>query len=857
MRRKQASYLPILIAVLTLAGPAQTITAAEVTTTDDVKTDKKLRLKNDGRSDLQELTQRITTGGDTGDDQPAEAEPNKPDTLETPEVTEPEQPKEADPPAEQPALPTTDSKPPTSGRAPRAITTNTNGSSTWTFDSDTGLLVFSTGKLSQRIDTNLEENSLTASQVKKIQFNGDEGKVTVEPSVPHLFDNLDQLTDFIDLQNFDTTNATSMSYWFSNTKGLTNPDLSSLNTSNVVYMTYMFYNSGVTNLDLSNWNVNQVTTFQSIFSWASKLTTLNLATWGTDRTADSVNMSAMFYNASALTNLNLTNFKTVNVTNMSAMFRNTGLISLNLSTWDITKVKEFQYMFYDSAALSNLNLSDWDSGHTADSIYMNYMFYNTSALTNLNLTNFKARHITGMSYMFYGSGITNLDLSNWNVDQVTTFQYMFAETKHLATLDLSNWGANRTADSVNMTFMFSNTSALTTLNLTNFKTTNVTNMAYMFRGTGITHLDLSDWNVNQVTTFDNMFAEAKNLTTLNLSNWGVGRTADTIIMRYMFFNASALTTLNLTDFKTTNVTNMARMFVGTGLAELDLSHWDVSKVTTFESMFLDSSITNLDLNAWDVSKGTKFFNMFYNASKLKTLDLSGWYTSGADVTAMFGKTTSLWKITLSANMKFTGSPMFWSAPAIGTTISDNGQNYKTTAASWQIVGNGTDHNPAGNMVTTDQMYADRSETITYVWAQAPTFDGVANLTFDTLGAGAFRNGNKPLASNMTTGAVSLINLDASKSYKVSVAQTSDWNTSGQSAKILKNDLSIQYGQSSLESSVDFWTGTSASSQNNIMFNHNTSNSFSIWLNPNTVIDTKLLGKQLASELTWTLSETPQ
>ncbi|WP_349551243.1 BspA family leucine-rich repeat surface protein [Leuconostoc pseudomesenteroides] len=360
-----------------------------------------------------------------------------------------------------------------------------------------------------------------------------------------------------------------------------------------------------------------------------------------------------------------------------------------------------------------------------------------------------------------------------------------------------------------------------------------------------------------MVTFGDMFYEAKSLTTLNLSNWGVGRTADSVNMSAIFYNASALTNLNLANFKTVNVTNMARMFVGTGLAELDLSHWDVSKGTTFESMFLDSSITNLDLNAWDVSKGTKFFNMFYNASKLKTLDLSGWYTSGADVTAMFGKTTSLWKITLSANMKFTGSPMFWSAPAIGTTISDNGQNYKTTAASWQIVGNGTDHNPAGNMVTTDQMYADRSETITYVWAQAPTFDGVANLTFDTLGAGAFRNGNKPLASNMTTGAVSLINLDASKSYKVSVAQTSDWNTSGQSAKISKNDLSIQYGQSSLESSVDFWTGTSASSQNNIMFNHNTSNSFSIWLNPNTVIDTKLLGKQLASELTWTLSETPQ
>ncbi|MFT8911457.1 hypothetical protein [Leuconostoc pseudomesenteroides] len=59
MRLNKQFYLPILITLLTATGPIQAVTAAEVMTADDVKTDKKLRLPNDGRSDLQELIQRV------------------------------------------------------------------------------------------------------------------------------------------------------------------------------------------------------------------------------------------------------------------------------------------------------------------------------------------------------------------------------------------------------------------------------------------------------------------------------------------------------------------------------------------------------------------------------------------------------------------------------------------------------------------------------------------------------------------------------------------------------------------------------------------------------------------------------
>ncbi|MGQ4574624.1 BspA family leucine-rich repeat surface protein [Leuconostoc pseudomesenteroides] len=1000
MRFNKQLYLPILITLLTVTGPVQAVTAAEVMTADDVKTDTKLRLPNDGRSDLQELIQRVATG-DTGDGQPTEPEPDEP---ETPEVAEPEQPEETDPPVEQPTVAKADSKPASSAKAPRAITTNTNGTSTWTFDSDTGLLVFGAGQLSQRIDQNLEAAGLVATQVKKIQF---ESNVIAPVSVTYLFANLGQLSEFIDLQNFDTSNVTSMSYWFYNSKGLTNPDLSALNTSNVTNMSSMFYGSGVTNLDLRGWNVDKVTSFSYMFYNDTALSTLNLSNWGGNRIATSVDMSYMFYGTSALTNLNLTNFKTTNVTTMSCMFYNTALTSLDLSNWDVSQATTFSRMFYNATKLASLNLTNWGVGRTATSVSMTDMFCNTSALINLNLTNFKTTNVTTMSLMFYGTALTSLDLSDWDVTKVTNFSFMFYQTTKLTSLNLTNWGLNRTATSVSMSYMFYGTSALTNLNLTNFKTTDVTNMSYMFyQASALTSLDLSDWDVTKVTNFSYMFYQATKLTSLNLTNWGVSRIAASVNMANMFNGTSALTNLNLTNFKTTNVTNMANMFQSTGLTELDLSDWDVTKVVNFNYMFdtalklknlnlsnwrssdsststvmthmfrqtgalesltltnftttnvtemsymfaSSSSLKVLDLHTWDVSKVIAFPYMFNNMLQLTTLNLSGWrhndsststymtsmfqytpalksliltdftttnvtnmpnmfhstglesldlhtwdvskvgsfqsmfdYSSLKEVNlsgwrqqdspvetnfnVMFAHTLSLksviftdfntenvqsvssmfsgssietldlsswdfrnlgsvmdmlrdtkklWRITLGENCQFLGTPTFTTAPQVGTTITDNDQTYKTTTASWQEVGAGTAHNPKGAFVTTDEMWSDTAtRPVTYVWAQAPTFDGVANLTFGTLGAGNFRNGNKPLATNTATGSVNLINLESGVPYKVSVAQTSDWTTSGQSATISKHDLSIQYGDNSLTNSVDFWSGNSTTSQKSI------------------------------------------
>ncbi|WP_244138962.1 BspA family leucine-rich repeat surface protein [Leuconostoc falkenbergense] len=74
---------------------------------------------------------------------------------------------------------------------------------------------------------------------------------------------------------------------------------------------------------------------------------------------------------------------------------------------------------------------------------------------------------------------------------------MFSGAKSLTTLNLTDWGVNRTTINVSMGYMFSGTTGLTNLTLTNFKTTNVANMSFMFETSGVTSLNLSDWDVSR------------------------------------------------------------------------------------------------------------------------------------------------------------------------------------------------------------------------------------------------------------------------------------------------------------------------------------------------------------------------
>ena len=100
----------------------------------------------------------------------------------------------------------------------------------------------------------------------------------------------------------------------------------------------------------------------------------------------------------------------------------------------------------------------------------------------------------------------------------------------------------------------------------------------------------------------------------------------------------SLTTINLSNFNTSQVTRMYRMFSGmSNLAILDLSSFDTSKVTIMYYMFSDmSSLTTLNLSNFNTFQVTDMSGMFSNMSSLTTLDLSNIDTSNVkDMSYMF------------------------------------------------------------------------------------------------------------------------------------------------------------------------------------------------------------------------------
>ena len=83
------------------------------------------------------------------------------------------------------------------------------------------------------------------------------------------------------------------------------------------------------------------------------------------------------------------------------------------------------------------------------------------------------------------------------------------------------------------------------------------NAKHMFyECSSLTSLDLSNFNTNNVTSMYCMFSDCSSLTSLNLSNFNTNNVTN---MSYMFSYCSSLTSLTLSNFNTSNVTNMRSM----------------------------------------------------------------------------------------------------------------------------------------------------------------------------------------------------------------------------------------------------------------------------------------------------------
>ena len=196
------------------------------------------------------------------------------------------------------------------------------------------------------------------------------------------------------------------------------------------------------------------------------------------------------------------------IISMSYMFKNSKAATLDVSSFDTSKVNNMNRMFFMSQA-ATLNLNSFDTSNVTD---MSGMFVGSKA-TSLDLSNFDTSKVTNMTYMFGGSQATALDLSNFDTSKVTNMNNMFNGSK-ATILDLSNFDTSKVTD---MSFMFYY-SLFTTLDLSSFDTSKVTDMEQMFNNSQATILDLSSFDTSKVTNMGAMFYYSTKLKTIYISD---------------------------------------------------------------------------------------------------------------------------------------------------------------------------------------------------------------------------------------------------------------------------------------------------------------------------------------------------
>lgn len=184
------------------------------------------------------------------------------------------------------------------------------------------------------------------------------------------------------------------------------------------------------------------------------------------------------------------------------------------------------------------------------------------------------------------------------------------------------------------------------LDLRPFDASKVTNMKSMFSNQPyITEINFSNFNTSNVTNMGRLFY--KNwIKKLDLSSFD---TRKVIYMNAMFMEAYSVEEINLSSFDTSNTWFMGNMFQNThALKKLDLHNFNTQTVTHMQYMFYNSGVPNLDLSNFDTSKVKDMKSMFGGLRNLEELNLSNFDTSNVEnMSNMFNNTEKLKTLDIS------------------------------------------------------------------------------------------------------------------------------------------------------------------------------------------------------------------
>ena len=246
-------------------------------------------------------------------------------------------------------------------------------------------------------------------------------------------------------------------------------------------------------------------------------------------------------------------FKNKILEDCSYLFRNClNIKSIDLSSFDSSKVNNMYYMFGKCFSLEEINLNNFNTEKVTN---MSYCFNKCKLLKKIVFPpSFNTKNVQNMEFMFHECDIIkefNFP-NNFIVDNVLKMRAMFGKCKNLEKLDLRNFNTSNVKD---MSYMFDECFKLKgiLINQNTFITKNVTNMGHMFNKCyNLEDINLSNFETQNANLLCFMFCECGNLTNLNLSNFKNNNNNKEINMSHMFDKCKNLKMLDISSINIEN-----------------------------------------------------------------------------------------------------------------------------------------------------------------------------------------------------------------------------------------------------------------------------------------------------------------
>ena len=334
------------------------------------------------------------------------------------------------------------------------------------------------------------------------------------------------------------------------------------------------------------------------------------------------NMNSFFRDCSNTISLDLSNFDTSNIISMEGMFANCNKLKeiKGMKTFITKKVKNMNVMFQGCHELEYLDLSNFN---TAEVINMECMFnlcYKLKKIKGIN--SFKINKVNNIKGMFQECyELEYLDLSNFDTSNITSMEFIFNKCKKLKEIKgINKFNTKKVKD---MKAIFQECEELEYLDLSNFDTSNNTHMGCMFFGCKKLKKikGINQFNTSKVNNMDAMFYQCSELEYLDLSNF---ETSNVTTMQFIFKGCLKLKEIKgIKALITKTVNNIKAMFqLCSELQNLDLSDFDTSNVTNMQDMF--NGCMRLKeikgINKFKTNKVNNMKQMFKKCCKLEYLD---------------------------------------------------------------------------------------------------------------------------------------------------------------------------------------------------------------------------------------------